>query len=115
MTVTASRTQIQRYYETEFGNCATKAGDGNKNAVLTLYSAAFPYIYIDTQATTKNATLYIDGSIDGTNFSVSITNAQTVTAGTSYQKAITNVGYRAIKVSITQAGTGTTDVYYVMK
>jgi hypothetical protein len=114
MVFTASRVQSQRYFETEQGNIATFSGTGSKVAVLTMNTALFPYIAVATTATTQNASLYVDASIDGINFT-NLVNGTVVNSGTTNNYTLTNIGYRQVKISITQAGGGTTDVFYVLK
>jgi hypothetical protein len=112
---TAAKHQLQRFYETEMGNIATLTGAGKEVTALTLQTALYPYIYIQVAATTKDTTLDIDASIDGTTFPIVIQHAHAVVAGSPHLEAITNVGYRAIQVTTNQNALGTTDIFYVMK
>jgi hypothetical protein len=116
-TYTADKKQLQRFYESEMGNIATLTGTGKDVTALTLQTALYPYIYIQVAATTKDATLDIDASIDGTTFPIVIQHAHAVVAGSPHLEAITNIGYRAIQVTINQTATSTpvTDIFYVMK
>ena len=115
MVYTASTTQVQRFYEAQYGNIATLAGAGKAVTALTLQVAPFDSINVAVTAATKDATLDIDASIDGTTYAVAILHAHPVTAGTTHIETITNTGYRAITVLINQEATGTVDVFYVMK
>ena len=116
-TYTAARHQLQRFYETEYGNITTLAGAGKAVTALTLQSAMFPYIAIDVSAIGKDITLDIDGSIDGSTFPIVILHAHAVTAGTAHQELITNAGYKAIQVTVNQAtdASAFTDIFYIMR
>ena len=115
MVNTASKKQIQRFYESELGNIDTLTGTGAPVTALDINCIAFNYASIGVAATTKDATLDIDASVDGVNFDVVILHAHTVTAGTRHTELITNVGYRIIRVTLDQNALGSSDVFYNLK
>ena len=88
----------------------------NNEKQLSLRSLALitGIIAVAMTATTKDCSVDVDATIDGTSW-INQVSSHTITAGTTYNYTLTNIGYRQVKISTNQNALGTTEIYYVLK